>query len=68
MTNLNDFSHIKDTDIMTEPELRSFLRVSRKTLWRMRQDDGFPKPISTSGRMLRFYRPTVLRWLEPTGR
>ena len=53
------------SDILTEKEVRDLLRVSRTTLWKLRQEDpAFPKPFNKSPRMLRFYRGDVERYIK----
>lgn len=56
------------SDILTEKEVRDILRVSRTTLWKLRQEDpAFPKPFNKSPRMLRFYRGDVERYVSASG-
>jgi predicted DNA-binding transcriptional regulator AlpA len=45
--------------------LAGALGISTRTLDRMRNDRGFPKPFTPPGRRPLWSRPAVDRWLDP---
>lgn len=48
----------------TQKELCRLLDVSRTTLWRLRKEEGFPKPVHLVGKVWRWKEAEVLAWIE----
>ena len=50
-------------DLMSQQELMETMKISRSTLWRVRQRENFPKPVMLLG--CKRWRPEELQaWLE----
>lgn len=49
--------------LLTQNEVLELLGVSRMTLYRLR-DDGFPRPMKKSSRLLVWDKGEVINWLE----
>lgn len=60
------------TDLLKAVEVQSLLRIDERTLRRMVREGVAPSPIRMGGRMLRWQRGAVERWIEdgarPSGR
>ncbi|EGR3003016.1 transcriptional regulator [Vibrio parahaemolyticus] len=50
--------------LIRQSELAMLLGVSSTTLWRMRQDDSFPKPVSIRSRLIGWRIRDIENWLE----
>lgn len=51
-----------EDELLTDEELRKFLKASRTTIWRLRTRRGLPH--SKVGGRYRYLKSDVLRWLE----
>jgi len=49
--------------ILTESEVRKIVGMSRTTLWRMRLDGRFPKPLDMGTRSVRYRRADIESWV-----
>lgn len=54
----------KKNGLMTLCELCEYLKISRSTLWRLRQKKDFPKMIELSERKKLFKRKEIERYLR----
>jgi len=50
-------------DLMRRCDIMDFMKISRSTLWRLSQDENFPKPVLLMG-MMRWRRAELESWLS----
>ena len=50
--------------VLTWPELRAIIKLSRPQIWRLRSVGQFPKPIRLSPNRIAWKTADVLRWIE----
>lgn len=53
-----------DLKYLTQKDLCRSLDVSRTTFWRLRKEEGFPKPVHLVGRVWRWKDSEVKEWME----
>lgn len=54
----------KKLDLLTAEELAEELKISTRTLSRLRTGADFPEPFALSQRALRWQREDIRKWLE----
>jgi excisionase family DNA binding protein len=50
-------------ELLTTPEAARLLNIGTRTLWRWSHSGRAPKPVTLSGRCVRFKRAELLAWV-----
>jgi len=53
-----------DSELLTTAEAARLLNIGTRTLWRWSHSGRAPRPLTLSGRCVRFRRAELLAWLE----
>lgn len=59
---------LPDTGFLRQPQVLSFVPISKSTLWRRVQARTFPEPVKLSERVTVWRVEDVRRWIEQQGR
>lgn len=51
-------------ELLTIEEVKEYLKVSRSTLWRLRNKKQFPKAIKLTESLLRFKKADLLEYVD----
>jgi len=59
-----DESSAAETLLMTAEEIAELLRLSVRSVWRLRSAGGIPKPLRIGGTTVRWRRSEILDWVS----
>lgn len=59
---------LPDTGFLRQPQVLSFVPISKSTLWRRVQARTFPEPVKLSERVTVWRAEDVRHWIEQQGR
>lgn len=58
---------LPDTGFLRQPQVLSFVPISKSTLWRRVQARTFPEPVKLSERVTVWRAEDIRRWIEQQG-
>ena len=60
-------TRLPETGFLRQPQVLSFVPISRSTLWRRVQDGTFPEPVKLSARITAWRAEDVRTWIAAQG-
>ena len=60
-------THLPETGFLRQPQVLSFVPISRSTLWRRVQQGTFPEPVKLSARITAWRAEDVRTWIAAQG-